>query len=67
MNAHAVSRIDDGRGGAERVSLPRSSMKMMGFAVCCLCCSPAFSRQLKLCRRVFSTRSGFARAAMSTR
>ena len=38
MNAQAVSRIDDGRVGAEHVSLPRSSMNMMGFAVCCLCC-----------------------------
>ena len=53
MNAHAVSRIDDGRGGVEHVSLPRSSMNMMGFAVCCLCCSPPFSgRQIAAFERL---------------
>ena len=52
MNAHTVSRIDDGRGGAEHVSLPRSSMNMMGFAVCCLCCDVpdvAGSERCRLC------------------
>ena len=52
MNAHTVSRIDDGRGGAEHVSLPRSSMNMMGFAVCCLCCDEpdvAGSERCRLC------------------
>lgn len=38
---------------AERVSLPQSSMNMMGFAVCCLCCSPAFSgRQIAAFERL---------------
>ena len=50
MNTQAESRIDDGRGGAERVSLPRSSMNMMGFSVCCLCCDEPDVAGAERCR-----------------
>jgi len=55
MNAQAVSRIDDGRGGAEHVSLPRSSMNMMGFAVCCLRCDEPDVAGSDRCRKCISS------------